>query len=170
MKGRRRARQRHRRAFTLAEALIASMILGILAAAAAHALYASTRQAYEAALSRMAASLVEDLLDEIVRLPYADPNGTSSPGPEAGESNRTLFDNVDDYHGYAESAGSAVDAAGIAYPSEYAPLARSVSVTATTLEVPGFSTGVVGVTVTVSVTSEGRNLASGTRFVAAPPP
>ncbi|MCH8253604.1 MAG: hypothetical protein IID36_14240 [Planctomycetes bacterium] len=157
-------------ALTLAEALIASIILTMSVVAVSAALTAGMQQTYEAVMTEHAAELVAAMLDEVLAHPYDDPDGASALGPEAGETSRTLFDNVDDYHGYTEATGALVDAAGTAYPSEYAIYDRSVTVVASTIQPAGFAQAVTGLTVTVDVNSAARQLATASRFVADPTP
>ena len=144
---------------------MATTILAIAVTAVAAALMAGAQQSYEAVDTRRANEAAQALLEEILTRPYADPDGASNPGPEAGETTRSAFDNVDDYHGYSESAGSLVDAAGNAYPTEYAGFSRSVTVAADSLQPTGFATAVSGMTVTVTVQLGPRAMAQLSRFV-----
>ncbi|MBI5765125.1 MAG: hypothetical protein HZA51_16540 [Planctomycetes bacterium] len=92
-----------RRAFSLAEALIAATILTIVTATAALPFAAGIQQANEAARLENASALGQALMEEILAHPFFEPGSrTASPGPDSGETNRSLFDNVDDYHGYTE--------------------------------------------------------------------
>lgn len=147
----------------LAEALLASVILATTVVFVSAAFMAGTQQSYEAVYSRRAAELAEAMVEEIIALPYVDPDGL----PEAG---RNSFDNVADYHGYAEAAGNLIDANGNAYPTEYDRYARSVTVTASNLQPPGFASAIPGVKATVTVTLNGRTMVAVSRFVPAPPP
>jgi len=98
---------RRRAAFTLIESLIAVGIVGFAVAAVAVALQAGTNQNYLSVRYTVAVSLAEALLDEILTKPFFDPDTPEllTPGPEGGESARSLFDNVDDYDGLVEPAG-----------------------------------------------------------------
>ncbi len=156
-------------ALTLAEALIASIILSISVTAVAAALMAGAQQTHAAVETTRASQLVLAMIDEVLALPYADPDGASVPGPEAGETTRLLFDNVDDYHGYVETAGSIVDAAGTAYPTAYDVYKRTVQVAAANVQ-PGGLPAVTGLTITVTITdtTDARTFASASRFVADP--
>ncbi len=51
-------------------------------------------------------------MEEILSLPFDDPQTETQPGPEPGERTRRQFDNVDDFHGFAEPPGFIADAAG----------------------------------------------------------
>jgi len=153
---------------TIVEAVMSTVILAFAVTAVAAALFAGTQQAYEAVDVRLANEAAQALLEEILAKPYNDPQGASALGPEAGETSRTLFDNVDDYHNYSEAVGTLKDATGTAYPAPYAKFSRSVTVAATSLQPTGFTTAVSGLTVTVTVTSGPRVMARLVRFVPAP--
>ncbi len=101
-----RVQQHNRRpAFSLVEALIAATILTIVTASAALPFAAGVQQANEAARLENACALGQALMEEILAHPFFEPGDrTASPGPGAGETSRPLFNNIDDYHGYSESA------------------------------------------------------------------
>jgi hypothetical protein len=91
------------RAFSLMEVAMASLITGILLAGS----LASFAQLHgrQQSMTKMdlADLLAHDLMQEILALPYSEPNITAvSTGPEAGETTRLQFDDVDDYHGLTE--------------------------------------------------------------------
>lgn len=158
-----------RRAVTLVEAVLASVILAISVGAIAQAVIAGQMQTYVAMQSRRGVELAEALADEVLRLPYEDPNGPSAPGPEAGESSRSSFDNADDYHGFSESAGAVAGPAGTVYPSSYRDFSRSVTAAYGSVSVTGFADAVPGLTVTVTVQDSAGITWSVTRFIAQPP-
>lgn len=90
------------RGFTLVEALLAMVIVGMLALATgntARVIFATQDECDETGLVD---ELGISLLEEIASLPFNDPqNGGTSIGPEFGEwvpsGNRANFDDVDDY-------------------------------------------------------------------------
>jgi prepilin-type N-terminal cleavage/methylation domain-containing protein len=95
-----------RRAFTLVEALLASTILAVVAASAALPFAAGVQQAQEAARLEQAVALGQAMMEEVLARPFFEPgNSTPAPGPDSGETARTLFDNIDDFHGFSESVG-----------------------------------------------------------------
>lgn len=145
-------RRRRLRALTLLEGLIASVILAMVVVAVSQAVLAAQMQTADGVHRARAIELAEAMMDEIVRLPYDDPNGASNPGPESGELARTGWDNLDDYHGLTESAGTVKDSAGLAYGSTYADFSRSVTVVADSENVPEFGGTISGVRITVTVT------------------
>jgi len=100
---------RRRAGFTLAEGLLASALLAITVVAILSPMSAASQQVRAAEQSQVAITLARQLLDEIMSKPFSDPtDGTTIPGPEPGETTRSDFDNVDDYHNYQDR----VDAAG----------------------------------------------------------
>ena len=125
------------RGMTLVEALLASVILAVAVAAVSQAIVAGQMQSYSALHRRRAVDLAEALMEEVLRLPYNDPDGASAPGPEAGESGRSSFDNIDDYHGFSETGGSVADLAGGTYASAFQGFSRSVTVASGTVTVGG---------------------------------
>src|ERR1041384_874508 len=88
------------RGFTLAEALIASVVLAVAVVGIMGPLSATYQQSRNQDESRIAVSLGRQLLEEIVSKPFVDPSDFSTTlGPEADESGRSAFDNVVDYTG-----------------------------------------------------------------------
>lgn len=160
----------HAAGMTLIEVVVAAMILSIGVTAVTGALLAGSMQAAEAVRVQLGCAAAEALLEEVLGKPYVDPQGQVGLGPDAGEATRAAFDNVDDYHGFAEAAGAMQDATGTDYPTEFAEFGRSVSVQATTLQPAGFVVAVSGVTVTVTVTAESgaRQMVQISRFIPAP--
>ena len=145
-----------KRALTLVEAMMSAMILAVVAVAASQAIVAGQMQTYDAMHRQRALTLADSLMDEILRLPYDDPDGSSTPGPESGEI-RTTFDNLDDFHGFTEAgsrtiaAGSLVDATGTAYGDPYQVFTHSATVAASTQNVTNLGGAITGMLVTVTV-------------------
>lgn len=152
------ARDRHprprARGFTLVEALLATAVLAFAVAALTQAVVAGQMHTYDAMHSGRAVALGEALLEEILALPYEDPAGPDAAGPEADETTRQLYDNINDYHGHTESPTWLTDAENNTYPALYQEFTRSASVVTDTVSVAAFGTVQNGVTVTV-VVSEG---------------
>lgn len=156
------------RGFSLVEALLASMILAFSAAAVSHALL-SGHQLTDAALHHSRAmDLAGALMEEVLRLPYDDPDGSSNMGPESGETNRTLYDNVDDYHGFNQSVGAVTDVAGDLYEPAYQDFDRAVTITAGSQTVAGLGGAINGVTIDVTVTDSAGTTWAIQRFVPEP--
>ena len=163
-----RLRPFSRRAVTLVEALIAMLILAGAVVAVSQAVLAGQMQSADAVHRRRAVELATTLMEEIVRLPYNDPDGASSPGPEAGESNRSAYDNLDDFHGFTEAAGALKDMKGAAYDSAYQTFSRSVTVVATSVSIAGLGSAQTGVEITVTVTDATGRTWSVEQFIPEP--
>ncbi|MEM6504363.1 MAG: prepilin-type N-terminal cleavage/methylation domain-containing protein [Planctomycetota bacterium] len=163
-----RQRIQNKRGFTLAEVLIASAILSFVTLGIVQAVSAGQSRTLDALKRSRAQALAEVMLEEILAKPYADPEGATTIGPDSGETARADFDNIDDYHGYLESAGALADHAGSAYPGDYQSLSRSVSVVTVTNSVADLGGDHTGVQVTVSVNEPGGRVWSVERFVPEP--
>lgn len=149
---------------------MATVLLSIAVTAVAGALMAGAQQSAEALQMRLGNELAVGLMEEILALPYDDPEGATTIGPDAGESTRADFDNIDDYAGFTEAAGSVADATGTTYDAAYAGFARSVTVEAANIQPTGFAAAVGGLNVVVTVTVGPRTVSQVTRFVATPAP
>lgn len=162
--------RRIQRAFTLVEVLIASAIIAFAVAAISQAVVSAQMQTYEALHDLRGMSLAESLVEEAIALPYADPEGASTPGPESGETTRALFDNVDDFHGFTEATGTLTDVAGVAYPTTFSQFSRTTTVAYGPLTIAGFTQSLNGLTVTVTVTDARGSTWTASRFVPEPAP
>lgn len=97
--GRRGSRQR--RALSLMEVIISTLIVGLMTVAALRGLGSATRSGESAGNRGIAHGLADDLMSEILNTAYKDPSGVAVFGLESGESApRTNFDDVDDFHGW----------------------------------------------------------------------
>jgi Tfp pilus assembly protein PilV len=93
--------------FTLAEALLAVVVLMVAVAGIMGPISASYSQTRTVKQTTTAISMAQQLLDEILSKPFVDPSDLSTAlGPEANELGRAAFDNIDDYHGYNDSTDS----------------------------------------------------------------
>ena len=117
--------------FTLTEAMMAVVVLGIAAASLLIPFISGAAVRAEGINRTLAARLASDLMEQILRLPFHDPDdGASdySPGPDSGETGPSSFDNIDDYHSYSELQGQVKDATGAVFSdSAYANFSRSVT-------------------------------------------
>ncbi len=93
------------RGFSLLEAVIAIVLVGVVLLAAFHVLGGTTQSAHLTSLRATGLLLAQDLVAEILPTDYADPDQTPVFGPEPGEDggDRTAFDDVDDYDGWEAS-------------------------------------------------------------------
>ncbi|UCC96798.1 MAG: prepilin-type N-terminal cleavage/methylation domain-containing protein [Phycisphaerales bacterium] len=119
-----------RRGFTLVEAMLAVVVLGIAAAGVLLPFVSGAAVRTEGIRRTLAASLASDLMEQIIRLPFHDPDDLTSynQGPEPGETAPATFDNIDDYHGYTEAEGQVKDVAGVVFTDpKYANFSRNVT-------------------------------------------
>lgn len=146
------SRLTRQRGFTLFEALLATALLVMVIGAIAQAVGSGQTQTKTTLANMRGMALAEALMEEILSKPYADPQGGATPGPDAGETTRQLYDNIDDYHGFSETSSNIRDAAGNLYPSQYQNYTRSATAAYGTMTVTGMGTALNGITVTVTVT------------------
>jgi hypothetical protein len=92
---------------TLVEALLAAAVLALAAAAVILPFTAGARCSAQDARATLAVHLATGLLEEILAHPFGDPDGS-----ETGETGRGDWDDMDDYHGYAEPSGGICAADG----------------------------------------------------------
>jgi hypothetical protein len=133
------------------------------------ALNAGQAQSNDSSLAKLAVGLGEEMIERVLALPYADPNGYATPGPDPGETAGVpqTFNNMDDYHGYSEAAGQIKDANGNLMPSNYQGFRRSVTAQYTSQTVAALGGSIAGLQVTVTVQdARGRRWAV-SRFVPA---
>jgi prepilin-type N-terminal cleavage/methylation domain-containing protein len=147
-----------RRGFTAIEALIAATILAILTASVSGALSAGRAQAKLARDTLSASFLAQSMMDEIMRLPYDDPLGYTTLGPDPGQATRSTFNNIDDYYGYTDGPNNLTDYAGNSYPSTYQSFTRAVTMTAISSTPTGWNRTVTGLLVIVTVSRDGVEL------------
>jgi len=100
--------KRKPRGFSQIEVVASTAMLGIVMTATMTSIAASRTRAASEMIRLQGTSLANELLTEILALPAADPeNGASTTlGRETGESNgsnRSNWDDVDDYHQLSES-------------------------------------------------------------------
>lgn len=99
-----------RRGLTLMEVVIGTLLVGLVLASTIELVGPTVRSSRLAGETLTARALADQLADEITALPYQDPTAHAGViGPEAGESgtNRSRFDDVDDYHGWDASPQAA---------------------------------------------------------------
>ena len=117
-----------RAGLTLVEVAIATLIVGFLIVPTVM-VFSSVAQSYYRNSSRdLAFHACNALLGEIMSLEYQDPqNGSTTLGPEADETttNRSDFDDIDDYDSWSETSIQMRDGTGITGLETYS---RSVSV------------------------------------------
>ncbi|MHC4324032.1 MAG: type IV pilus modification PilV family protein [Planctomycetota bacterium] len=151
--------------FTLTEAMMAVVVLGIAAASVLLPFMSGAAVQAEGINRTLAARLASDLMEKILRLPFHDPGGTNyNPGPEAED-----FDNIDDYHGFLEAQGQVTDATGAVFTdSKYANFSRDVTCVYHAISpqpAPGSIEECNFISVTVHVNYSGKQMATIVRLV-----
>ncbi len=122
-------RGRQAAGFTLAESLLASAILAISAVAIVAPVLASRQQSSAADVHATAIGLARELIEEIAAKPLMNADGTTSWGPSVGQTTRSQYVCVGNYHGYADtSSGMAMsDGTAVGLPNDVT-YSRSVTV------------------------------------------
>jgi hypothetical protein len=141
-----------RRAFTLAEAMIASVVLAASVIGIAGALSASYRQNAIRGNQATALFLAQQLMEEISSRPLSV-SGTDLPGWSGGQTNRANYDTIGDYNGYTDLSSSIQASDGSTYDlGDGASYTRAVSVTNNALPagLSGTSSDFTLVTITVA--------------------
>lgn len=96
-----------RAGISLIEVSIGTLLVGGVLATTLHLVAPTVRSTQLAGDRLIAATLADDMTDEIMAHPFADAtNDNGLIGPGAGEtgSNRSQFDDVDDYNGWSATA------------------------------------------------------------------
>ena len=101
-------------AFTLLEALLAAVVLALAVTAILVPFNSAARNEQADARLTVAVGVAQEMMEEILAQPFEDddPDWARHAGPDPGETQRCLFDNIDDYHGYEEPAGRITDIQG----------------------------------------------------------
>jgi len=149
--------------------MMAVVVLGIAAASVLLPFVSGAAVRAEGINRTLAARLASDLMEQILRLPFHDPNGSDYdfiPGPESGD-----FDNIDDYHNYIEAQGQVKDVDGALFTdtdSRYANFSREVTCEYHAMSpqpVPGSLEECNFISVTVQVNYSGKQMATIIRLV-----
>jgi Tfp pilus assembly protein PilV len=123
-----RSNRKNRMGFTLAEAMMATVVLGIAAAGVLLPFTSGAAVRAEGMRRTLGAKLASDLMERIITRPFHDPDGNAydyNLGADAGETTFEDFDNLDDFHDYSELQGQVKDAAGTVFTDlNYARLSR----------------------------------------------
>ena len=155
---------RRHHGLTIVECLIAMTILSVVVLVTCHTLAAGHQHVHHGDRIALATRLGRDLLEEITARAYRDPTILTNFGPETGEA-RATFDDVDDYHTYAEAAGALTDFAANAYPADHQTFSRQVTVTATTQTVSALARDFPGLSVVVTVRARSGQAWQFSRFI-----
>ena len=136
-------------AFTLIEALVASALLGIITIAVISAVSASQTLAFEAEKQTLGALAADDMVSELVILPY---------------------DQLRLRDGLQQQVGGLQALDGTPYPNEYWALGRRVEITDHTLTHEEIGASIDGARVVVTAFDSARDLATIETFVPEPAP
>src|SRR5439155_22588203 len=101
-----------RTGFTLAEAMIASVLLAASVVGISATLAVSYKQNTVRGNSTTALALAQQLMEEISSKPFEITSGTNNAGWSGGQTNRALYDTIDDYNGYTDLASPITTADG----------------------------------------------------------
>jgi MSHA pilin protein MshD len=153
---------------TLAECVIALVILPLAVMAVSFAVTSGQMQSVETIRSARAAELAEALMEEILSKAYSDPQGGTTFGKETGETTRAQMDDMDDFLNFSETAGNLKDATNTAYPTAFQKFSRTATCASGSVTLTGLGTSTLGITITVVVSEGGATLVTLTRFVAKP--
>lgn len=98
-------RAARRLGLSLIEVIASTMIVGLMTVVALDGLGAATRSSESIGNRAVAIGLADELMAEILQQNYSEPTQTAVFGRESGElaTNRSTFDDVDDYHNYNQS-------------------------------------------------------------------
>jgi prepilin-type N-terminal cleavage/methylation domain-containing protein len=138
--------------FTLAESLMASVVLAIAVASVATGLSASFVQRSNSEADSISVSLARSLMEEIVAKPFAA--APSGSGWANGITNRSLYQNAADFNGYTDSNPfSTLEGESVDVGQEYqrqVTFTCPASITASSSTITSDNFGLVRVTVTSS--------------------
>ena len=102
-----------RSAFTLAESLIASVVLAVAVVGVAGAITVSQRQALLQRDDAIALSLARQLMEQVAALPIMLADGTTGQAGWPGATDSSLYDTANDFCGYTDTVTVPVGAAAI---------------------------------------------------------
>ncbi len=142
-------------AFTLVEAAISTIIVGVMIAAALSVVGGSAQAAAREREWRRGQSLAVSLMAEILATSFSDPQGGSGFGIDSGETtdHRTTLDDVDDFNKYIDSPPTDADGVKIGWATQWS---REVIVENVTISNPNkvdsddAGTGLRRITITVT--------------------
>ncbi len=157
------------RGFTLAEAMMAVVVLSIASAGVLLPFSSGAAVQAEGMRRTLGSRLASNLIEEIVTRPFHDPDGSTydyNPGPEAEETTFGEFDNLDDFHGYSEPQGQVKDADGTVFTDPaYINFSRNASCEYVYVPQESGTTAPKFILITVQVQYNGRRIAAINRLV-----
>ncbi len=138
--------------FTLVEAVISIVLVGVLLVAAINTLGATAVSKRNIEHQALGYTLAADLMVEILSQAYEEPVDTVAFGLETSESTsaRTDWDDVDDYDGWSATPPEGKDGAPLDGYDQWTRSVEVAFVNPTSLNELGATTGVKRITVTAS--------------------
>ena len=137
---------RNRKGFSLAEAMIATVVLGVAVSGVLLPFSSGAAARAEGMHRTLAAKLASDLMEQIINTPFAEVTAN--------------------YDGYVEAQGQVKDAAGVVFSdSKYANFSRQVSCEYVYVPQESGKTEAKFICVTVSVYYKGREIAIISRLI-----
>ncbi len=140
------------RGFTLIEAVISIVLVGVLLVAAINTLGATAVSKRNIEHQARGYTLAADLMAEILNQAYEEPVDTPGFGRESGESggDRVDWDDVDDYDGWSATPPETKDGEPLDGYDQWTRSVEVAFVKPTSLNELGADTGVKRITVTAS--------------------
>jgi len=92
--------------YTLAEAMIASVVLAAAVIGIGGLLAASYQQTAVRGDTTSGLTMAQQLMEEIASKPLDPPSLPNKPGWSSGQTDRTQYDTIDDYNGYTDLSSS----------------------------------------------------------------
>ena len=137
--------------FSLIEALVFIVIVSVALAGVLSVMNLTTLHSADPLIRKQAIVVAESLLEEITQHNFSAPVGGFSGSGAASQANRSMFDDIGDYNGFATTGIFPIDS-GTVIPA-LALYNASVSVVDTTLgpagaEIPAGSVKLITVTIT----------------------
>lgn len=119
---------RPRRGFTLIEAAITTVIIGVGCVAMLELLAAGTVANKEGTELTTAINLAGNVREAMSGVYYTDPTSPTHWGPENGETTPAQYDDLDDFDGWSSSPGNPIDASRTRLSSDYSTWTQKVKV------------------------------------------
>lgn len=140
----------HQAGISLIELIMFIVIVSVALAGILSVMNITTRHSVDPMVRKQALAIAESLLEEITLKDFSNPSGGFSGA--ATQANRTQFDDVSDYNGFATTGIYTVDGTSIGGLSDY-----SVSVSVNAAASLGAISGGAVKLITVTATRPGKN-------------
>jgi MSHA pilin protein MshD len=138
------------RGLTLIETVISVCIMVVMIVMALGTFISVVKIRRTADLRLQGTGLANQLMAEIVQNSYRDPAGGTGLGPDAGETTRANYDDVDDYNNYLETTLAYKDGTAISGLSGWTRQVTVAWADPTSLAIAGSETNLKLITVTVT--------------------